>query len=59
MKQNIKNLTLSVYLITGLVFGGLTGCIATETVAGTFIGLLTGLIFGALFNRIAAKPGTY
>jgi hypothetical protein len=59
MKDNLKNLTLSVYLISGLVFGGLISCIATETILGTFIGLLIGFIFGLVFNKIAAKPEKY
>lgn len=53
MKDNLENLTVSTYLISGLVFGGLIGLASSGTFLAIVIGALIGLIFGALFNKIS------
>ena len=53
MKDNLENLTVSTYLISGLVFGGLIGLVSSGTFLAVIIGALIGLIFGALFNKIS------
>lgn len=53
MKDNLENLTVSTYLISGLAFGGLIGLASSGTFLAIVIGALIGLIFGALFNKIS------